>query len=103
MMHTIGAAFGATLYRYFVLLCATRCRVDNETISFIMRLLFETVQGGAGRCWVAKNSNLKFASSNRVGVRVPLRALKVSFQVIEGNDLRLSRVSFRKSRRRREV
>jgi hypothetical protein len=46
-----GAAFGATLYLDFVLLCATRCDVDNEFKSFILLSLFGYVRYGAGKCF----------------------------------------------------
>ena len=49
-----GAAFGATLFCTFVLSSARRCGVDNESISFNMRILFCTVLFGARRCSVAQ-------------------------------------------------
>jgi hypothetical protein len=50
-----GAAFGATLYRDFVLSGATECHVDNASKSFILLSLFKPVQLGAGRCLRAGN------------------------------------------------
>jgi hypothetical protein len=41
-----GAAFGATLFRYFVLFGAAGCNVDNKSNSFILLSLFGSVQGG---------------------------------------------------------
>ena len=49
-----GATFGATLYRIFVLSCATRFAVENKSISFILWFLFGMVQYGAGKCFIAQ-------------------------------------------------
>jgi hypothetical protein len=50
-----GAAFGATLYRDLILFGATECDVDNESISFILPLLFGSVRDGATRCIRVEN------------------------------------------------
>ena len=49
-----GAAFGATLYRNFVLFCAPRCDVDNRSIWLSLRLLFLSVRHRAGKFSIAE-------------------------------------------------
>ena len=45
-----GAAFGAALFRDFVLCGATECNVYNASKSFIIMSLSSSVQRGAGQC-----------------------------------------------------
>jgi hypothetical protein len=67
-----GAAFGATLYRDFVLFGAAVCSVGNLSNSFILLPLFDLVQGGA-RWFLRGGKGLKvrrpWGSSPPLGTR----------------------------------
>ena len=73
-----GAAFGAALFRDFVLCGATECNVDNASKSFILMSLSSSVQLSAAQCSAVQGS---------------AEGQKRDFQSAVGNSLMLVRTA----------